>query len=128
MYSFYFFQQQGVIFIDIAHSGMMYNMQNTPIATENQPGNHQMPMPYMQGYYGQQPTILPDNQQQACHSHGNQMPIQGYYDQQPGNVINKQQRPGHSQGNQMTIQGYNGQQPPSFATANQHQNINAQQF
>ncbi|XP_063443240.1 uncharacterized protein LOC134723605 [Mytilus trossulus] len=98
--------QQGVIFIDIAQSGMMYNMQNTSIATENQPGNYQMPIPHMQGYYGQQPTILPNNQQQPGHSHGNQMPIQGYYDQQAGNmIIKQQQQPGHSQGNQMPIQG-----------------------
>ncbi|VDH99996.1 Hypothetical predicted protein [Mytilus galloprovincialis] len=92
--------QQGVIYINTAQSGMMYNMQNTQIATGNQPGYHQMSIPHMQEYYGQRSAILPNNQQQACHSHGNQMLMQGYY----------------------------GQQPPSVATANQHHNINAQQL
>lgn len=95
-----FFQQQGVIYINTAQSGMMYNMQSTQTATGNQLEYHQMSMPHMQGYYSQQPTILPNNQQQACHSNRNQMPMQGYY----------------------------GRQPPSVATANQHHNINAQQL
>ncbi|CAC5392165.1 unnamed protein product [Mytilus coruscus] len=92
--------QQQVIFMNIAQSGMNYNMPNTQIPTGNQQGYHQMWMPQMQGYYGQQPVNMPNNQQQAGHSQGNQMPILGYY----------------------------GQQPQSFEMANQQQNINAQQF
>lgn len=92
--------QQEVIFMNIAQSVMNYNMPNTQIPTGNQQGYHQMWMPQMQGYYGQQPVNMPNNQHQAGHSQGNQMPILGYY----------------------------GQQPQSFEMTNQQQNINAQQF
>lgn len=50
-------------------------MPNTQIHTGNQQGCHQMWMPQMQGYYGQQSA-------QAGHSHGNQMPTQAFYGQQ----------------------------------------------
>ncbi|XP_052062578.1 uncharacterized protein LOC127702411 [Mytilus californianus] len=73
--------QQEVIFMNIAQSGMSYNMPNTPIPTGNQQGYHQMWMPQMQGFYGQRPANMPNYQQQAGHSHGNQMPVQGYYGQ-----------------------------------------------
>ncbi|XP_063443236.1 uncharacterized protein LOC134723601 [Mytilus trossulus] len=114
--------------MNIAHSGMIHNMRNTQIHTGNQQAYHQMWMPQMQGYHGQQPGNMTNNQRERGHSQGNQMPIQGYYDQQPGNMTNNQQNPGHSQGNQMPIQGYYGQEPQSFEMANQEQNINAQQI
>ncbi|VDH99994.1 Hypothetical predicted protein, partial [Mytilus galloprovincialis] len=67
--------QQGVIYINTSQSEMINNMTNTQIHTGNQQGCHQMWMPQMQGYYGQQLA-------QAGHSHGNQMPTQAFYGQQ----------------------------------------------
>ncbi|CAC5383695.1 unnamed protein product [Mytilus coruscus] len=83
--------QQSVIYIHTAQSGMMHNIPNTPIPTGNQQGFHQIWKPEMQGYNGQQPANMPNNQQQAGHSQGNQIPIQGYYEQPPQQNINEQQ-------------------------------------
>ncbi|VDI24958.1 Hypothetical predicted protein [Mytilus galloprovincialis] len=107
--------QQTVIFMSTAQSGMMYSIPNTQIATGNQQGYHQMWIPQMQGYYVQQPANMSNNQQQVSHLQGNQMPIQGYYSQQPANMPSNQQQADPLQGNQMPIQESYSQQPANLS-------------
>ncbi|XP_076109286.1 uncharacterized protein LOC143078252 [Mytilus galloprovincialis] len=74
--------QQSVIYIHTVQPGMMHNMPNTRILTENQHEYDQLWNPGMAGYNGQQPANITINQQQPNHLQGNRMPIQDYHRQQ----------------------------------------------
>ncbi|VDI70483.1 Hypothetical predicted protein [Mytilus galloprovincialis] len=74
--------QQSVIYIHTVQPGMMHNMPNTRILTENQHEYDQLWNPGMAGYNGQQPAYITINQQQPNHLQGNRMPIQDYHRQQ----------------------------------------------
>lgn len=81
MHSF-LFQHQRAIYIYNAQSGFMHTLPSTQTSSVNQ-GYHQIWIPEIQRYNGQQPVNMQNNHQPAANLQGSQMTIQGYHGKQP---------------------------------------------
>ncbi|XP_076109284.1 uncharacterized protein LOC143078249 [Mytilus galloprovincialis] len=74
---------QSAIYINNAQSGFMHTLPSTQTSTVNQQGYHQIWIPEIQRYNGQQLVNMQNSHQPAGHSQGIQMTIQGYHGKQP---------------------------------------------